>query len=894
MGLFGSKKTYVSSTVQNMAGDELKRPNYLKTSVIGSILANQESVADTLQRAYLKGPGMKLRSFFRWSGGDFTDFDEVVGLPKARIGGVVDLDGYVIGTQIPVDPGQSVNVQSSEAGLADYSYWAEKYIMDNALDDLDSDWSADMNEATGQITITWEDESVTSFTPADFDKDSTYIYAAYMTTESGDEGPVVTGSLIDIDDGAFPSTSGWSTLSTSTTPTAVTRTKTTTIDSTFSDGSTPEHSSSSESIPDSYDVYNGVFQREVYQGTDTSLLSEDRTYKNVETMYLFQTAHLTTVSTTTTTTSTTGGVTKTTTTVVNEEVITYDRSYRIDTQEVTVKKWRGPFMFIYRVGSGNAILDGLAADDSTEIEGEFFPAIPIRVDNEFLSEDYEPDAYRVSKKAFKKAVDGKMDKVIDELSDAESLDDIDYVYAVFGVSVNVIENACRKYMYRFFKQLSDSQSTEFADYETWLTDMDTFQTSLSDWLEWKQNQGDPLDGDFGSDEPTIAAYPVLPTSRLTLESHGTMESKYKVELSWQSITELSGSSLAKPGAKKGELWFETTSEHLVSDKIYYDKTLTTVKDKQIDAIRLYWQVDEDSWKALDIVGLIHKNFVYKKKYVETTLREGLDDTEDSGFIVPLHYPTYKSMSIVDSTQMSTACTFLVFNSYVIKKTGLLGSLFFKILLIIVIIIVIVYAPQLAPQLVSAASATGAAVGLTGVTALVVGAAINAIAAMILTSLIMKASIAVFGRKLGMIIGTIVSIVAVNGLNNLANGQGFTINFGNMMSAQNLTMLTSATGNVYAKFIMYDAMDTMENMQELEDTYKQKMKDISKLYAETLGYGNGVIDPLALLDSSNMLIESASTFFTRTLMTGSDIAEMSMGMIEAFPEITLSTDLPLDN
>jgi len=43
MGLFGSKKIYVASTVQNMAGDELKRPNYLKTTVIGNVIANNGS-----------------------------------------------------------------------------------------------------------------------------------------------------------------------------------------------------------------------------------------------------------------------------------------------------------------------------------------------------------------------------------------------------------------------------------------------------------------------------------------------------------------------------------------------------------------------------------------------------------------------------------------------------------------------------------------------------------------------------------------------------------------------------------------------------------------------------------------------------------------------------------
>jgi hypothetical protein len=228
----------------------------------------------------------------------------------------------------------------------------------------------------------------------------------------------------------------------------------------------------------------------------------------------------------------------------------------------------------------------------------------------------------------------------------------------------------------------------------------------------------------------------------------------------------------------------------------------------------------------------------------------------------------------------------------VKKTGLLGSLFFKIFLIVVIIAVIVFAPEFAPTLVNAAATTGAAFGLTGTLALIVGAAVNAIAGMIISSLVMKASIAVFGEKLGLIIGTIISIVGMNGLSNLANGQGFTINFGNMMTAQNLITLTSSIGNVYAQFVTMDAMETMQDAQKLVEQYEKDSKRIKDLFAQNFGYGNGIIDPLQLLDSSQVMVEHSDTFLGRTLLTGTDIAKMSMDMLGAFSDITLSNDLPL--
>jgi hypothetical protein len=175
----------------------------------------------------------------------------------------------------------------------------------------------------------------------------------------------------------------------------------------------------------------------------------------------------------------------------------------------------------------------------------------------------------------------------------------------------------------------------------------------------------------------------------------------------------------------------------------------------------------------------------------------------------------------------------------------------------------------------------------------VGAAVNAIAAMIITSLITDVAVKVFGEKLGIIIGTIASAVAMNGLSNLANGQGFVVNFGSMTSVANITQLTASVGNVYSKFVYLNAMDTVAATQELVNTYEAESKKISKQYADAFGYGNGIIDPLSLLDSSNVIVEYADTFLSRTLMTGSDIAQMSLEMPGAFAELTLSTDLVLN-
>ena len=53
--------------------------------------------------------------------------------------------------------------------------------------------------------------------------------------------------------------------------------------------------------------------------------------------------------------------------------------------------------------------------------------------------------------------------------------------------------------------------------------------------------------------------------------------------------------------------------------------------------------------------------------VLTTAKDGLAEADPSGFIVPLHYGTMKDMGLKDSTQMATANTNIIFNTYTIVK-----------------------------------------------------------------------------------------------------------------------------------------------------------------------------------------------------------------------------------
>jgi hypothetical protein len=115
-----------------------------------------------------------------------------------------------------------------------------------------------------------------------------------------------------------------------------------------------------------------------------------------------------------------------------------DREYRIDYQTYYGLAHQQVKLFIYKIGSGNAALD--AAVIPVESFGQFFPFLPVRINNTFISESYLPDVYAQVKKAYKKATGSSFDKYIVKLEDNDDLNDIDYAYITFGVSLNTKEN----------------------------------------------------------------------------------------------------------------------------------------------------------------------------------------------------------------------------------------------------------------------------------------------------------------------------------------------------------------------------------------------------------------------------------------------------------------------
>lgn len=891
MGLFSSKTIInVASSVYNLAGDEKDRPIFLQNLIIRNVLSGtKRSLGDTITTGYLNGPGIKFRTFFRWA----VDNYDLIGMPTGKMYAGDVINTHTVADQIPVRPNESIWVQEARLGDSDYEMWAEQWMLRNHPDQLDQGWEADFDDETFTVHIKLPDESEYSFVADDFVMGDKYVFAYYTRSIRGGSEPVEEGDPVPLaPDDPFPDTTGFSSVSDNSTDRTETLEVVTNVVVTYSDGRPDETSLTTESEDATVTTRVRVYDKETYTGN-----AEDEDAKLIRRDILTLTEDqevVTEVDTSTVEEDIGGGVTKTTTTIITTDILVENNSYQEDTQKKYSTKWEPLDLFIYRIGTGNAALDGLV--EQVADYGQFFPMIPFRLNNKFLSQiEGLEDEYALAKKAFRKGTDGgKYSKIEAELADSKDIKDMDYIYVVYGVSLNAIDKSARRYIYEFFKRLQMNQiggvntASDFADA------MQAYRDAYDVWLAWRNSV-------VQTPEPTLPPKPTLPQNEIKIQNlgkDGSLNINYNIRISWNFITEGEGNGLGKPGVKKNDIWIEYLGETVIEDPMYtgegsYNENnwFGAISNNQTkyDTIRIWWQDENDHYKYIDIAGLVHRNFIYGGKSVKITAKEALEDGEESGFLVPLHYATFRAMRLVDSTQMSTACVFLVINCYVKQKKKWWQSGIFAIIFVIVVAVVsVVLTGGAGFGLLGSHMAVGSSIGLTGMGAAIAGSIANALAALVLTTMITKLTenMGVFGAILGAVLG----IILTGAIQNFMSGGGFFFDFSQLMRADNILNLLNAVGQGYAAYVRGSIEDMQQDLIKYQEDANKELKRIREQFFEQFGYGGGQIDPMMFVgDNSPVMAESRDTFLTRTLMTGSDVAQMSHDMLHDYVELT--TTLP---
>lgn len=901
MGLFGGKKIIVSSTLYNMAGDEANRPDFLKGTLFASILEGSDSISDSLQTAYSNGPGMTQRLFF-----NYAKRNNLAGLPTTIIGGQVSVDSATVGGEITIPPtpvGLQLSVQNAYVNYGDYEPWVRRYVAINYPARMTEAWIADYEPSTDTFSVQFPNGDFYSWSNATespvYDPAKRYITATYFTYLDDNTQPLVEQSNGPVT--SQVNLTGYTQQSSTGTSTPVTLQRVRTTIWTFSNGDPPVtvedavDADVADTLNTSVDVWDrtdfvayndyeteGLYKKYTYTGTDSVVGG----YSNVVV----------------TQTDLGGGVIRTETSTTTGEQVSVSWNEKYDTQviyEGTVIG--GEQIFLYEEDTGNATLDALFVDKDATNYQEFFPFLPLRLNNKALDEEpyLSNGLYEETKKAYRRATDLKsIDKVLTAIADNESIGDIDYAYMAYGCALNVKENACRKYIYEFFANLIPVQSSTantIADFQAAIAAYNAQVAALIAWENssppgtWTARIGRP-------DEPYLEMPPI---SSIIIRADSVLMPSYDFRIEWVHIGEetINGTytytdvTPSRP-ANQGEVMIQNGT-HITWNERSGLAGITGVETigRQLDCMELYYQITPTQYKKLTVYGATHKNYVYGGKFVENGSADAIDDTDISGFLVPLHYPTFKNLTIIDYTQMATADTHIVFNSYeIVKQKWYESALFQIIIVIIVIILAVIFFPSAFAAgggLLGSNAAIGAALGLSGTAALVAGVLANYLAALIVSEILKFVGTALLGEKWGAIFAAVVGFV----IGNMGN-------LDSLFSVEGVFGLLGALANGYAGYVQGDINEMREEIDEFRETYEERMKYIDNLLADL--FGNDLnFNPLFLTDSiygndsrkssTGYIPETADEFIRRTTMTGSQIVELSQGMVYDFTD--MMTTLP---
>lgn len=513
-----------------------------------------------------------------------------------------------------------------------------------------------------------------------------------------------------------------------------------------------------------------------------------------------------------------------------------------------------PIYFMYRVGTGK--YPSLDASYSAAMRGSpFFPCVPIRVDNKSMTTGAAKNTqlYKTSEKLLKK-VGMSLEQISDSVNANQQINEIDYGFVVFGVQLKTKSQSGKQYLWEFAEYLQGMSIYTKGQFDGWAA------------------TGDSLNGN--------------PKTNVLKIYHPRMQKdRYNIEIQWQYVDVTVHQGMAFPGARIGKV------EVSIGARSEFD---FPGQDIVVDASVLYLrkQITENSYQQIAIAGLVLQNHIYNGHSVIVTAHDAMTKVDEEGFIIPLNQQLLRSLSIKDSTQVGYECMHIVFNCYQVVKKKWYQSGWFKIVLVIVAIIIVVVTwgsgTAAAGGIMSigqvAALGAAAALGATGLLLTYLAATIYVLGMMVLTTLLTEASTGLFGDEWGAVIGAIASMVVMNyassaaGASAAATGAAKTT-----LTASNLIQGTSAVASAYGAYAQNKLEGIQNEALKLQTDYEAEMKKIEDLTKQLSG--TDMFDLEGYLDSTQQFVyEKSETFLARTLLTGSDIAEITNGMISNFADI----------
>lgn len=770
MGLFSSKKkTYVSSVIYNLSGDEEDRVDFIRSTSLSCAITGN-SLGQAIVDGIMYGQAAKIRAAYRYAVNNYSE-----GMPRTNIMGITIGDVAALTAAIQAEhPNRGVVYITTAIGPANFVYWAEqhlaaKYGYDRISGNFDSPPSGvgfrpavtyDVAGNRIRITLLGNGNRVTdTFTPSGWKADGVFAHAIYRTSREYTETDNVVTRDVEPGDSAYT------------------------------------------------------------QFDQSSVTVADETYSYT---------------------------TQVTATIVDGK---FKKHTRTDVQVLSRSKY-----FMYELGKGTyPALDALVT--RTANMSPYVPAVPIRQDNQdMFRASQKPTIQYKTRKRLLKQMGIDVNKLVDQVNDNENIKEIDYAFVVLGVALNSQTRCGKAYLYSFFEILMNDQKFNKAVFNAW--NADTIEN---------KNKVNP--------------------SINTLEYfNGTRnEHNYTIKIQWNYISKTLVSGVI------GEVG--TITSTMGTKQLFTFIQAAHVGDTVLDMSNYYLrkQITEDTYEEMVVAGLVYDNMVYNNKSVTVTAYEAFNmpEGEGEGFIVPLNMDAFRAMRPLDRTQLSYECGYMVFNCYKIVKKKWYQRGFFKVIMIIAAIVVTYFTAGAGSYTMAMATAIGSTIAVSATVALIIASTITVLAGIVLGSLLSKGAVKLFGEKWGRVIAAIATIVLTRQA--AGSGAGGAANSTTQITAQTVVQALGAVQKVYSAYTEGAMIEMQDEMKALREKYDKDMKRIENLMKELQGNGNMFQLEDYMVASERLSFESPSDFLARTLMVGSDVVDMTLGLVDNYTEVGLSLD-----
>lgn len=927
----GSTKTYinVSSTTYNISGDYNPDNNYLAATIISGVyegISGHEAIMQTL----LNSPKVNYRNFLKWA--NSTNYP---GNLNTKVVNRKSVNVNIVKQYLNTPTGQTCNIEKTFIKVGDIDYFAEQYLLKNNPTQVSTNWGVEYL-GNNQVLIEYEDTTTEIFNlPLDFEYQAEYLYAYVKCYNDAFKEPLIEGALIN--DNNLPNTDNYSETNNIVTPLIVNLNTTIHNLIEYSDGRANEETTNVTTRQELFNTYVIQKEKKTYLGNtsgetiqnDWTYYTENLNYEIVEDVnvgvtnvntdfgFLLENGSNILLENNNKILLETDTLTVTTTVTTTTENTQNNYSYQIDTQIENISSLQDHYLLIYKLGSGDPILDQLISTEEN-VEQDFFPIIPLRYHNISTRGNQSNHGiywYEENKKAFKKSIGGDIDQLYDKIESNPQLGDIDHCYLQFGFSLNTKSNFEKEYIYEFFKEMIDYQNQTNADYVNWLNELYSDTQGIELYVNWFIAQSDINNPLYDTPKPMFkgARKPSETFLRLRTDNPPTVDGgttdNFDIRIAWSNINESFYTGLGKSDANSGDFWISldppdinltelttlnSTQEifaRLVSLGLFTQDNLGLLENSYI---YIYKQINDNNYSVISVSNLTHRNYIYREYYhVYTSSRDAILDEDQSAFIIPLMGSVLEKISFRSSNEMLLRAGNLTFNTLEITKSKWYEQSWFRVVVIVVLVVIVIIA-----TIASGGTATGptakaaafvvAALGIGGVLGVILTAllatALNIIIATLLSKilyLILKEFVDDRTAQLISMVATTIIMIGINTDFNFSDATDL------LLRADNVIMLTSSFADyVLQSFYLNDIEDLQSDLNFL-NTEKEKTENLIKEYTNELQLESDRLIQEVLKVA--MLEETPKEFLNRTLMTSDDIINITMEMINRFTDINFDFD-----